>query len=138
MNNRLCPSEKILSEYLGNALSVKDSAKTEEHLAGCTECRKLLAETHDILSRPDPGETIRAVFRWIGKNRWFFGAFISLIFSFLLRKYFLQFLAACLLMGGKWIIDSKTTRMLIMIHEAWKHGDKDKAGGLFKQFDHKN
>lgn len=45
------------------------------------------------------------------------GAFAA---SFLVPRYFIQLLVATLILGIKWIVDAKTTKMLVMIHEAWK------------------
>ena len=135
--NRMCPSEEMLSEYLSGVLLEKDKAKIEEHLAQCTECRKVLAQAHDILKKPDIREIRNNIFRWFKGNKWLIGSALSLVLSFLFSRYFLQFLAASLLMGGKWIIDSKTTKMLIMIHEAWKSEDKDKVNKIFSRFDSK-
>ncbi len=135
--NRICPSEEILSEYISGVLSAEERIKTEKHLAACAECRKLIAETHDIINKRDIGEIASTVFRWIGKNRWLIGATMAFASSFLFPKYFLQFLAATLLLGAKCIIDARTTRMLIMIHDAWKRGDKDKADEILSRFDPK-
>ena len=135
MNDRICPSEEILSEYLNGTLAPEDKTRTERHLAGCATCRKLLAEAHDVISKPDIHEVINNITTWIKKNRWFIGALSNLIASFLFSRYFLQFLAAGLLMGAKWIIDSKATKMLIMIHEAYKRGDAVAAKDILSKID---
>ncbi len=126
MNNRICPPEEVLGEYLGGSLPPIARPGVEKHLASCNECRRLLAEAHDILKKPDISEIIYNSFIWIKDNRWFLGAMASLALSFIFHRYFLQFLAACFISGAKWIIDSKTTRTLIMIHEAWKKSEKSK------------
>ncbi len=134
MNNRICPSEEILSEYLSGGLTPGERAGVEKHLAGCPGCRKLLAEAHDVLKRPDIREIGHSAFRWVRKDHWLIGSVLTLACSFLCPRYFLQFLVASLLMGAKWIIDSKTTKMLIMIQEAWKSGDKEKTDKILSRF----
>jgi hypothetical protein len=135
--NRICPSEEILSEYISGILSPEDRIGVEKHLASCDKCRKLVAETHDIINKCSINEIKNALLCWIGKNRWLLGASVTFVCSFLFPKYFLQFLTACLLLGAKWIIDAKNTKMLIMIYEAWKRSDKDKAGEILSRFDSK-
>ncbi len=137
MKNRICPSEDVLSEYLNGLLSAEDRIGVEKHLAGCAGCRQLLVETQEILKKPDIREIKRKLLTRLKDNRWLIGALITLALSFIFSKYFLQFLAACLLMGAKWIIDAKTTKMLILIHEAWKRGDRDKADEILSQMDSK-
>ena len=135
MNSRICPSEELLSEYLSGCLHPEDKPDVEKHLAGCAGCRKTIVEAHEILNKPDIRQIKREILNWLKTNRWLLGAMILLILSFMFPKYFLQFLVACLLMGAKWIIDSKTTKMLIMIHQALKSGDKDKADKILSRFE---
>lgn len=137
MNSRICPTEEILSEYMNGLLEDGLKRSVEQHLASCDKCRKLLAETHEILSQPDIFELKESIFRWIRKNRWLLGTIITFACSFIFSKYFLQFLVACLLMGAKWIIEARTTKMLVMIHEAWKSGDQDKTNRLLSHFESK-
>jgi hypothetical protein len=135
MNNRICPREEILSEYLAGVLRQEEKAELEKHLAECARCRRLLAEAYEIINTPDFRQIKENIMTIIKNNYWFIGAATSFVLSFLFPKYFLQFLSASLLMGAKWIIDSKTTKMLIMVHEAWKRGDKETTDKVFSRFD---
>lgn len=119
--NRICPSEEILSEYLSGLLSQEDSMDLEKHLVLCNECRSLIAEAYKIVKKPGLGSIFVNMLFWFKKNYIFTASLFSLILSFIFPKYFLQFLTASILLGAKWIIDSKTTKTLITIHEAWKH-----------------
>lgn len=63
--------------------------------------------------------------KFIERIKKFFNLYIALAtvafaFSFITPRYFMQLLVATLLLGLKWVADSKSTRMLVMIHEAWK------------------
>lgn len=133
--NRLCPSEERLGEYVAGVISQKDRVHLEKHLAACHECRKLVSEAHDVIKMPDAGKIKRDAWGWIKNNRWLLGASLAFVFSFVFSEYFLQFLVGSFIMGGKWIIDSKTTKMLIMIHEAWKKGDNDTADNILSKID---
>jgi len=133
--NRICPSEEILSEYLSGTLRQEDVLLLEEHLIKCESCRELLADAYHITSKRDITELLHKTRNWIKKNKWLIGAFVSFILSFILPRYFLQFIAAFVVLGAKWVLDAKTTKTLIMISEAWKRGDKDEAGKILSRFD---
>jgi len=131
---RICPSEKILAEYITGLLAPGDAANAEEHLAACPGCRRLIAETHDITKRSIMKRSKNMTLRWFAGNRWVIASSVMFLFSFIFSRYFLQFLAAALVMGAKWIIDSRTTKMLVMIHEAWKRGDRNGTDRIFRDF----
>ncbi len=119
-NKRICPDDVIIAKYLGGKMASWEKTPIEEHLAGCQACRKLVAEAHDVLKGEAAREKTKRSFRFIAKNIWFIGAFIMLVASFFVSKYFLQFLAASLLMGAKWIIDNRATRLMVMVKDALK------------------
>ena len=62
-------------------------------------------------------------------------AIISFILSFVFQHYFVQFLTATLLLGIKWISDAKSTKMLVMIYEAWKKGGEKEASRILSSLD---
>lgn len=132
--NRICPSEEILSEYLAGILPQEDISHLEEHLAKCSGCRETLAEAYHITSKPEARELLHEIRRWIKRNMWLTAAGVSFLCSFIIPRYFLQFIAAFVILGAKWVIDTKTTKTLIMIQEAWKRGDKDEAGKILSKF----
>ena len=49
---------------------------------------------------------------------WLLGMVVSFSLSFVFPRFFLQFLAAALLFGVKWIVDQKATRPQILIYKA--------------------
>jgi len=48
MNDRICPQEDILSEYLSGCLREDKRIMVETHLAACKDCRELLVDTCEI------------------------------------------------------------------------------------------
>lgn len=124
--NRLCPSEEILSEYISGVIDEKTRFEVEKHLVTCHDCRKILVETYDVINSFDISEIWRSFLHAFSTNRWLIASSLAFLASFIFPRHFLQFLTASLLTGAKWILDAKNTRMLIMIHEAWKSGDKTK------------
>ncbi len=133
MNNRICPSDATLSEYLGDTLTPECKASVEAHLALCTRCQKLLVETQEILNKPYARGIIHNIVFWIKTNRWLIASTVTLTLSFLASKYFLQFLVASILTGAKWIIDSKTTKTLIMIQKAIQSGDNEETKSILSK-----
>lgn len=57
------------------------------------------------------------------------------ILSFIFSRYFLQFLAAAIILSLKWIVDSKNSKILITIYEAWKRGGERETGRLLKEME---
>jgi hypothetical protein len=137
MNRRICLAEEILSEYLSGVIRGAEKDEIEKHIASCCECRKLIVEADEIINRPSFSKFKEEILKKLKNNLWFIGSLAALIFSFVFPKYFLQFLTACILMGAKWIIDSKTTKMLVMIYEAWKRDDVEASEKVFSRFNEK-
>ena len=124
---RMCPTEEKLSEYISGMMAGEEKDALESHLAGCAECRRVISEADDILNKVTPRGVINDFIMRISANKWLLGSMLSLALSFIIPRYFLQFLVACLIMGAKWIMDSRTSKILVMINEAWKRGDHESA-----------
>ncbi|MDP8299837.1 MAG: zf-HC2 domain-containing protein [Candidatus Tantalella remota] len=132
--HRICLSEEVLSEYIGGVLSSKERDSVEEHLSRCSRCRKMVSDVHTVLKKSSAGK-IRAKLRgWLKRNFWLIGSFLAFVFSFFLSGYFFQLLTAAALMGAKWVFDSRTSKTLIMVYEAWKKGDKEGTEELLSRF----
>jgi hypothetical protein len=133
--NRICPQEEKLAEYISGLLSGEELVSMEEHLDRCDSCRKLAFEAHEVITRPDPGRISRRFFGYMRKNLWMAAAAVFFLCSFIFRGHFLQFLALTVISALKWIIDSRNTRLLVMIHDAWKRGDKEKTEHILSRID---
>ena len=123
MIKRICPDEITLSEYYCGKMSGGERLDLERHLAACKKCRVLISETGEVLKRHKRGQAMIRFFTRLKKDMWLFGAVAALAASFLAPKHFLQFLAIGFLMGMKWIIGSKTAKMLITVYEALHRPD---------------
>lgn len=130
------PAENELADYLSKALSRKDKERVEAHIAGCNECLEKAVSAYESVKSLKK----RKVNIMKKINIYLILAIISFILSFTARQYFLQFLTATLLLGIKWVVDSKSTKMLIMIYDAWKAGGAEEASRIIKNIDieHKN
>jgi len=121
----------MLADYLDNLLSRDGRARVEDHIASCDEClNKVICAYESVKSfnkrKAKPMGRI---------NIYLILAIISFALSFIVPRFFLQLLVATLLLGTKWITDSRTTKMLVMIHEAWKRGGEREASEVIKRFD---
>ncbi|MBI4974684.1 MAG: hypothetical protein HZA30_04625 [Candidatus Omnitrophica bacterium] len=128
------PTEAELAGFLGRSLSDKGKEVVELHIASCPECLERIVSAHESVEEFRKGGLAKK-----GKanpmkkiNFYLVLAIISFLLSFTVPQYFVQFLLATLLLGIKWIVDSKSTKMLIMIYEAWKKGGEKEASHILE------
>ena len=131
------PADATLADYLDNLLSAGERAQVEAHAATCDEClNKMVCAYESARSFRKTAPTGKRKAKPMGRiNLYLIFAVISFALSFAVPRFFLQLLVATLLLGAKWITDSKTTKMLVMIHEAWKNGGEREASEVIKRFD---
>ena len=119
-----CPDELRLLAYLDGDLGDRARVEVEKHLAGCPDCLENLVIAKEV-DMSNKGGLWNIFTQFAKKNRWLLASGLSFGLSFALPRYFLQFLVAAVILSMKWIFDSKATKTLIMIHNAWKeHDDK--------------
>ncbi|MFA5143940.1 MAG: zf-HC2 domain-containing protein [Candidatus Omnitrophota bacterium] len=127
--NKAHPTDLALADYLDNRLSGDGRKSVESHLAVCSECRIKAVSAYESVSASGKRKG-----KLMGKiNLYLIFAAVAFVLSFIVPRFFLQFLAATLLLGAKWVADSKSTRMLVMIHEAWKSGGEREASEVIKR-----
>lgn len=154
-----CPSELELSDYLENRLNQEKESLLLEHTADCPHCLSLLEIAQQAKGKgedtPRPEMIIRAknivqkrsnppatdkegrTGKTIFYYKWQIFAFVSFILSFILTRYFLQFLILAVIFSLKWVFDTGSTRTLIMIYEAWRKKDKGTAQKIIRDFQDK-
>jgi hypothetical protein len=129
---RIHPTEAELADYLGHSLTGAEKERLEEHIAACGECLDRIVSAHESVEefrkKGGPSEGKGGLMKRI--NVYLLLAITSFVLSFAMPRYFLQFLVATLLLGIKCIVDAKSTRMLIMIHEAWRKGGEKEASRI--------
>jgi hypothetical protein len=125
------PEEAELADYLSNTLKGEDRKRVEDHIACCNDCLETVVSAHESVKTFKKGKA--KVMKKI--NVYLILAIISFILSFVFQSYFIQFLTATLLLGIKWIADAKSTKMLIMIYEAWKKGGEKEASRILSSLD---
>jgi len=132
---RSCPEEHLLSGYMTGTLAAADRAGIERHVSSCPYCIYRIAEAYEVVNDQKRHGGHFTMFKKI--NIWALLSLAMFILSFLFPRYFIQFLAAGSLLGIKWIVDNKNTKMLIMIHEAWKHGGEKEAGRVIENIENR-
>jgi len=131
------PTENELAAYLNKSLPIHDKIKFEEHVAGCDECLKAMVSTYESVEAAGLKKSNKKErYNFMKKiNIYLILAVISFSLSFVMPRYFLQLLVATLLLGIKWIVDSKSTKMLIMVYEAWKKGGEKEASRILSSLE---
>ena len=125
------PAENELARYLDNSLSQEEKRRIEDHVACCNDCLENTVSAYESVKAFKEGKA--GLMKRI--NIYLVLAVISFILSFAVPQYFAQFLVATLLLGTKWIADAKSTKMLVMIYEAWKNGGEKEASRILRSLD---
>ncbi len=127
-----CPPEIALARYLDGVLSAAERKRIEEHLADCNYCLDLL-----VVAREVRKEDVRNKVSWPGevkKQKWLVFTAASFILSFLVKRYFLQFLTLSLILGVKWALSGEGSRNLVMIFRSLNPrdtGEKEKKAKIY-------
>lgn len=108
-----CPAELKLAKYLEGSLPSDMRRDIEKHLAGCPYCLDLLVVTKNILK--EEAQAKPSGFRRLKMQKWLILTGISFALSFVIRRFFLQFLFLSLILGIKWALSSEGSRNLVMI-----------------------
>ena len=141
-----CPSVETLDKYVSGALEPDELYNVGSHVKSCKFCNELIEEAllhsayekHISLDRvpakvkekakslnPAYKTRMNKIMDRLKRNSWLILSLSSLIASFFISRYFFQFLILAILFGFKWIFNRESTRVLIMIYNAWKKHDKD-------------
>lgn len=144
--NANCPTVEEIYKYVSGTLEPGDLYNVSSHVKSCKYCNEIIEgallysayEKHIGLDKvPDrikerakslnPAHKTRMskIMDYLKRNTWFMLSLSSLIGSFFISEYFLQFLILAVLFGLKWIFNKESTRALIMIYNAWKRHDKE-------------
>ena len=142
-----CLDEGILLDYLMGSLGQEERRAVEYHIVGCSFCLSQLDIAHQAQLKsgqddfePIPQELINKTKASLGisaakssnkpkiglRRIFLAGAVIFFAMSFIIPKYFLQFLVATLILGLRWAFESEGGRTLVMVLDSWRHHSQDK------------
>lgn len=123
------PTDVMLADFLDDRLPRNGRRQVEAHIAECDECLCKVVTAYESAGRKRKGKSMGRI------NLYLVLALLSFALSFIVPRFFLQLLVATLLLGIKWVADSKSTKMLVMIYEAWKSGGEKEASRIFEALD---
>jgi len=130
---KTCPPEHIMNSYLTGMLKGSEYENIERHIADCPQCIYRIAEATKVIEKSNSYNYTEDFMGGKYKiNIWLALCITMFMLSFLFPYYFIQFIAAAILFGVKWIVDNKNTKMLIMIYDAWKKGGEKDAGHIIE------
>jgi len=129
------PTEPELAGLLDDRFTVDERMRLETHIAGCSECLTKVVSAYESVRIFKEKNTAKKGTPMKKLNFYLIFAVLAFILSFAVPRYFIQLLVATLLLGIKWIVDSKSTKMLVMIYEAWKNGGEQEASRMLERLD---
>lgn len=141
-----CLSEQVLTEYLEGALIEAGRQAVEYHLTDCEFClsqlniafesrmlnkqkcfesvpQKLINKTKSLL---EIGGESRDKIKLLKKRFSFMGMIFFFILSFIVPRYFIQFLVAAFILGIRWTFESEGGRTLILALNSWRQHSREK------------
>lgn len=130
-----CPAELELARYLEGVLPSEKRRNIEKHLADCSYCLDLLVAAKDII-KGEPQAKI-SWFKRLGRQKWLIMTAISFTLSFMVRRYFLQFLFMALIFGIRWALSGEGSRNLVMIFRGLSHKEGEGKRSEEKIFERK-
>ncbi len=154
-----CPENQDLIDYLQDNLDQDKRKSLENHIAHCSFClsqvsiatkalqkqrqndfdplpeniiKKAKANLNSIKTKNKKNESQKKII----KKRFFLATTIIFFgLSFVVPKYFLQFLIGALILGIRWSFESESGKTLIMVLDSWRkhsHDKDDKISNRFK------
>ncbi len=146
-----CLSELVIHRYLEKKNDPKERERVEKHLLECYDCLQIMADVSKAKWMFEKGEfKSPSGFSWTSRLKkelppqknlapkrqpwgWLAAATVSFLCSFIFHRYFIQFSVATLLFGIKWIVETRATKVLIAIQDAWRRGDRQTAEELLEK-----
>jgi hypothetical protein len=142
-----CPVESTLADYLSGVLEPGQRQQVSTHVIACERCFNIAALSlktleADMISSSDsprlkhiikkaadickknnkkPGKTKHGLMQ----STYLVVAGVFFVLSFIFKRYFVQFLFASGIFSAKWIMDTGSTKALIMIYDTWKSRRRD-------------
>jgi hypothetical protein len=148
-----CPEDEEIADYISGKIAPDKKERLLMHIIKCQRCLDIGAISLKALSdngdEEGSGPTMAMIKRVLSiaheyprkktrrlpgvlrSNRYLILAGGFFVLSFIIKRYFIQFLIASGIFGIKWVMDTGSSKALIMIYDAWKsrrsapHDDSD-------------
>ncbi len=130
---KACPDEVTLAKYINGELSAEERKALEGHISTCQECLFNMSEAETAVagSKRLPKGNVMDIKNEF--NIWFFISLFCFSLSFIIPRFFFQFLTGAAITGLKWIMDNRNTKLLIMIHQAWNNRNDEDINVVMKK-----
>lgn len=133
------PDEVRLAGFLDKTLPAEERAAVEAHISSCAECLKAIVSAHETVSGFRKNIKNKERRNFMNKmNPYLVLTVIFFTLSFFTPRFFIQSLVATLVFGIKWVTDSKSTKMLVMVYDAWKRGGDKEASRVLGSLEKEN
>ncbi|MDD5504149.1 MAG: hypothetical protein PHV77_02400 [Candidatus Omnitrophica bacterium] len=137
-----CPSDIEMADFISNNMAPEVRERISEHVLSCAKCfntvaislKALNGEDYPVyglsapsvlarkraagLARANKGGRLKA---FLKRNSFMVIGCIFLALSFAFKKYFMQLLLVSGICGIKWVMDTGSTKALIMIYDTWRN-----------------
>jgi hypothetical protein len=146
-----CPTDEDLACYISDEISPDKREQISAHMGHCQRCLDIVATSLKALSEQGTEDTPKNAIKKVlsipkkypkkntgrvnifKKNKYLLIAGVFFILSFALKKYFMQCLLAAGIFGVRWIMDTGSTKALIMIYDAWKTRKESDNSGIARK-----
>lgn len=131
------PGFENMAGFLSKSLPGNEMRRIESHISSCEACLEEAVSAYDAVREFNSNVRRKKERTGIMKkvNLYLFLAAAAFCLSFMAKRYFIQLLVAAVIFGMKWVADSKSARMLVMIYEAWKTGGEREASRILQNLD---
>ncbi|MCX5680122.1 MAG: zf-HC2 domain-containing protein [Candidatus Omnitrophica bacterium] len=131
------PDANKIAGYLDKTISADERKRVELHIAYCRECLKAMTAAHESVAqfRKNKKDNNQKAYSMRKINPYLALAIAFFLFSLIIPRFFIQSLVATLVFGIKWVADSRSAKMLIMIYDAWKRDDNKGISRILDNLD---
>ena len=127
------PDANEIAGYLDKTIPENKRRRIESHVSSCRECLNAMTAAHEAVAQFKKNEKNNRKNSIMKKiNPYMVLTILFFLFSFITPRFFVQALVGTLVFGIKWVADSRSAKMLVMIYDAWK---KDGDGGVSRILD---
>lgn len=140
-----CPPIETLGKYVSGTLESAELYNISSHIKSCKFCNEVVegALLYSAYEKQINLGTVsgkikekakslnpfyktrrRKIMDYLKRNSYLMLSLASLVASFFVSRYFMQFLILATILGLKWVFNKESTRTLVMIYNAWKKRDE--------------
>ncbi|MBU1061186.1 MAG: zf-HC2 domain-containing protein [Candidatus Omnitrophica bacterium] len=130
-----CLNEKVLSSYLDERLSEDERRRIDGHISKCNRCLDLLIVAYEAQAKSRKVSSLlkERVKKRLGVKqkkarpelKWLLGALFLFALSFIVKRFFMQFLVGAAILGFKWAMEGEGAKRAVMIFKGIEKKEKN-------------